>query len=100
MLNKRCLVVRRKPTKFVWCTNRLLNRLHLHFWTEPMRDTDMKLIDEILDDVYQRPTLQSSQILASAIASTCNSDVTINLFDVLSWLNTKNKARLWRLINV
>jgi hypothetical protein len=65
-----------------------------------MRDMDMKLIDEILDDVYQRPTLQSSQILASAIASTCNSDVTINLFDVLSWLNTKNKARLWRLINV
>jgi hypothetical protein len=60
----------------------------------------MKLLDDLLDDIYERPALKSSLILANAIASSCNYEAQLNLLDVSTMLNKKNKARLWRLLNI
>ena len=60
----------------------------------------MKLIDEILSRINDNRGSRSSEIIALALASACNSGYTVSLLDVAVNLDARGKQLVQRLANI
>lgn len=60
----------------------------------------MEIITTVIEQIHEHPGSRSSQILAAALASACNSSYGVSLLDVSVALDRQNKALVQRLSNI
>ena len=60
----------------------------------------MKIIGTVIEQINENRDCRSSQILASALASACNSRYGVSLLDVSVVLDRQNQALVQRLSNI
>lgn len=60
----------------------------------------MEIINTVIEQINEHPGTRSSQILAAALASACNSRYGVSLLDVSVALDRQNKALIQRLSTI